>query len=68
MGDFWRVDYEDKIRILRDCGVIPTEEQCDFANALIVGKCTFWRSRDCLNSSRAVKSFMRSARRREREC
>lgn len=32
MGDFWRVDYEDKIRILRDCGVIPTEEQCEIAS------------------------------------
>ena len=31
MGDFWRVDYEDKIRILRDCGVIPTEEQYEIA-------------------------------------
>lgn len=32
MGDFWRVDYEDKIRILRDCGVIPTEEQYEIAS------------------------------------
>ena len=68
MGDFWRVDYEDKIRILRDCGVIPTEEQYGFAMVLIVGKCTFSRSHDYLNSSRAVKSSMRSARRREKEC
>ena len=62
MGDFWRIDYEDKIRILRDCGVIPTEAQYSFATVLIVGKCTFSRNRDCPSFSKAVKSFTRSVR------
>ena len=26
-GEFWKVYYEDKIRLLRDSGVIPTKEQ-----------------------------------------
>ena len=28
-GDFWRVEYEQKIDILRENGIIPTERQYD---------------------------------------
>lgn len=26
-GDFWRIDYEEKMSILRENGIIPTEQQ-----------------------------------------